>query len=119
MKTFTRTSAPSWGVHLVQIGHDVGRKGMLDEAIISLLRAIRRPTLVSRDADFFDKSLCSRQYCLVWLDVRPDEVADYVRRLLRHANFKTWSQRRGRVVRVSATGITAWAIRAARARRYN
>ncbi len=105
-------------VHLCQIGRDVGRKGMQDDEIITLLRSLRRPSLVSRDRDFFNRTLCSDNFCLLYLDVRPLEVADYVRRLLRHPDFKTWSQRKGRVVRVSASGISAWRAHVPRVTRY-
>jgi hypothetical protein len=113
-----RAKLRQWGVHLVHIGHDVGRQGMQDGVIIPFLRSMRRPTFVSRDADFFDKSLCSDGYCLMWLDVRPVEVAVYVRRLLRHPDFRTWSQRRGLVLRVAENGITVWTVDEARPRRH-
>jgi hypothetical protein len=100
-----------WHIHLCQIGLDAGRKGMNDDEIIPLLRTIRRPTFFSRDSDFHDKRLCSDQFCLVHLDVPALEVADYVRRLLRHPEFRTWSQRQGRVTRVAASGISSWRIR--------
>jgi hypothetical protein len=98
-------------VHLCQIGCDIGRKGMKDDEIIPLLRSLRRPTFVSRDRDFFRKSLCSDKFCWVYLDIWPLEVAKYARRLLRHPQFKTWSQRKGCVVRVATNGITAWRAR--------
>jgi hypothetical protein len=113
-----RVQLRKWRMHLCQIGDDVGRKGMLDGEIIPLLRTIRHPTFVTRDRDFFDKSLCGERYCLVHLDVHPLEFAAYVRRFLRHPDFKTWSQRKGRVVRVSATGIWAWQLRTPRKTRH-
>jgi hypothetical protein len=108
-----------WRIHLSQIGRDVGRKGMQDDQIIPLLRKLHRPSLVTRDRDFFNRSLCSDGYCLLYLDVQPLEVAVYVRRLLRQPEFKTWSRRRGCVVRVSASGISAWRTHAARIFRYH
>src|SRR5207253_2399648 len=60
-----------------QIGRDIGRKGMEDDEIIPMLRELRRSTFVSRDRDFFDKTLCHDRICLVYLDVRPLEVAEY------------------------------------------
>ena len=104
--------------HLCQIGRDIGRKGMKDDEIIPLLRSVRRPTFVSRDSDFFEKTLCNDRMCLVYLDVRPLEVAEYTRRLLRHPQFKAWSQRKGCVVRVAASGISAWRARTPRVSRY-
>jgi hypothetical protein len=69
---------------LCQIGRDVGRKGMKDDQIIPLLRTMRHPTFLSRDRDFFDKTLCNDRMCLLYLDCRPFEVAKYACRLLRH-----------------------------------
>lgn len=101
-----------WRIHFCLIGYDVGRKGMQDEEIIPLLRSMRKPTFVTWDSDYFDRTLCSDHYCLVYLDVPATEVAAYARRLLRHPEFKTWSQRLGRVVRVAASGIFSWRVRA-------
>jgi len=101
-----------------QIGRDVGRKGMKDDEIIPLLRNLRHPTFVSRDRNFFDRTLCNDRVCLVFLDVWPLEVAEYTRHFLRYAHFKTWSQRKGCVVRVAASGITVWRARTPRISRY-
>jgi hypothetical protein len=91
---------------------------MHDDEIIIVLRRQRRPTFFSRDRDFFQKSLSSDNYCLIHLDVAPLEVAEYVRRLLRHPDFKTWAHRKGCVARVSASGILVWRPRMSRAIRY-
>jgi hypothetical protein len=74
--------------HLCQIGSDVGRKGMKDDEIIPLLRTLRRPTFITRDRDFFDKTLCTDRMCLVYLETPPLEVAEFARRVLRHVRFK-------------------------------
>ena len=105
-------------IRLCQIGNEIGRKGMQDDDIIVLLQRLRRSTFITRDGDFFKKSLCSERYCLAFLDIRPAELAKYVRLLLRHADFKTWSQRRGCVMRVFATGIAVWKSDTARAVRH-
>jgi hypothetical protein len=113
-----RIQLSRWRIHLCQIGRDIARKGILDDAIIPLLRQLRRPTFVSRDRDFFDKQLCNDRFCLAFLDVRPIEVADYVRRFLRHSEFKKWSQRKGSVVRVSSSGVIVWRANASDATRF-
>jgi len=100
-----RLQLRSWRVHLCQIGHDLGRKGMQDDEIVTLLRTLRRPSFFSRDRDFFKKTLCNGHYCLAYLDVGPLDVAKFVRRMLRHPGFKTWSQRQGCVARITARGI--------------
>jgi hypothetical protein len=105
-------------LHLCQIGRDIGRKGMKDDEIIPLLRTLRRPTFISRDRDFFDKTLCSDRMCLVYANVRPLEVAAYARRLLRHPHFKAWSKRKGCVARVAASGISVWRTKTAHISRY-
>jgi hypothetical protein len=112
-----RVQLRRWRIPVCKIGRDVGRRGMQDPEILPLLRTLRRPTFVSGDRDFFDRSFCSDRYCLVLMDVWPTDVAEYTRRLLRHPAFKTWSQRRGCVVRVTATGILAWRAGARRAAR--
>ena len=38
-------------------------------------------------------------------------VAEYVRRLLRHPGFNTRAKRLGKVIRLSPTGITFFALR--------
>ena len=53
-----------WRMHLCQIGHDFGRKGMQDDEIVTLLRTLRHPSFFTRDRDFFNKMLCSDHYCL-------------------------------------------------------
>lgn len=113
-----RLQSRRWRIQPCQIVRDVGRRGMQDEEIIPLLRTLRRPTLVTRDRDFFQSSLCDVRYCLVQFRVDPVEVAAYLRRLIRHPNFKTWSQRKGRVLRVSPGGISVWQVRNPRLRRY-
>ena len=109
-----RTQLRRWRIPVCKVGRDVGRKGMQDPEIVPLLRTFHRPTFVSWDRDFFDRTLCSDRFCLVHMDVRPLQIADYVRRLLRHHEFKTWSQRRGRVIRVAPSGISVWQARSPR-----
>ena len=113
-----RAQLRAWRIHLCQIGRDAGRKGMHDDEIIPLLRTMRRPTFVTRDRDFFDKSLCNDRFCLVYLDIRPLEVAEFVRRLLRHPQFKTWSQRKGCVMRVAPSGVSVWQVHLQRMNRF-
>ena len=59
-----------WGIAFRQIGHEVGRSGMTDEEIIPLLLSLRRPTLFTLDAGFYDRALAHDRYGLVCLDVR-------------------------------------------------
>jgi hypothetical protein len=91
---------------------------MQDEEIIPLLRTLRHPTFVTRDADFFDRSLCADHYCLVYFRIHPLEIATHVRRLLHHPAFRTWSQRQGRVLRITTSGIWSWEIHQPRIARH-
>ena len=87
-----RSQLRRWRIHFSQIGHEIARKGIHDDDIITLLRRLRRPTIVSWDRDFFDRTWCSDHFCLVYLDVRQLEVAQYVRRLLRHPAHRRTAQ---------------------------
>jgi hypothetical protein len=59
---------------------------LLDE-IVGLLVRSRRPTFVTRDLGFFRRELCHKRYCLVCLAVHREEVAFFLRRLLRHPDL--------------------------------
>ena len=87
----------AWKIHVRQIGVDIGQQGMDDrEEIIPLLHNLRRPTFFTRDEDFYHPWLRHPGYCLVFLDVRPDDAAHYIRRFLRHPSFRTQAQRMGK-----------------------
>jgi len=83
---------------------------MKDQEIIPFLLHLRRPTFFTRDADFYERSLCHARYCLVYLAVKKDEVAIFVRRLLRHWEFDTEAKRMGAVIRVSHAGLSVWRL---------
>ena len=94
-----------------QIGQDVGRMGMKDDAIIPLLHHLDRPTFFTLDCDFYLRSLCHERYCLVHLNIDEDLVAEYVRRMLHHGVLNTKSKRMGLVIRILPTAMTAWQIK--------
>jgi hypothetical protein len=107
-----RQRLAAWKLHFRRIGGEVGRFGMKDcNQIIPLLHTLRRPTFFTRDRDFYHPMLCHSKYCLVYLDVDFDEVAEYIRRFLRHPAFRTQAQRMGKVVRVRHSGLTYWQVR--------
>ncbi len=97
-----------WRIPSAQIGDDIGRAGMLDDEIPPLLMQLQRPTFFTRDHGFYGRQLCHQRYCLVCLVVEQEEVAFFVRRLLRHPAYRTWAQRMGAVIRVSARGVNTW-----------
>ncbi|MGH9936623.1 MAG: hypothetical protein ACREAM_10285 [Blastocatellia bacterium] len=80
------------------------------EEIIPLLHGLRRPTFFTRDHDFYHPWLRHPGYCLVYLEINPDETARFIRRFLRHRMFRTQAQRMGNVVRVHEDGINFWRL---------
>jgi hypothetical protein len=101
----------SWRVPVRQIGRELGNTGMSDDAIVTLLHHVSRPTFFTRDDGFYHSALCQPNYCLVYLAVGQHEVASFVRRFLRHPLFATQTRRRGAVVRVSHSALRAWRFR--------
>jgi hypothetical protein len=99
-----------WGIRVRQIGIELGHKGLQDREILPLLHQLSRPTFFTRDTGFYDRTACHPRYSLVCLAVGEYEAASFIRRLLRHASFRTWAQRRGAVLRVSRAGIRLWRL---------
>jgi hypothetical protein len=101
----------AYGIHFRQIGAAVGRLGMKDrEDILPLLHRLKQPTFFTLDHGFYHPTLLRQRYCLVFLDVWDDEVAEYIRRFLRHLEFRTQVQRLGRIVRVRHSGVSYWLV---------
>lgn len=103
----------SWRMRPRQIGLDVGRRGLPDGEVLTLLRRLRRPTFFTRDEDFYDRRLAHAKYGLVYLAVEKEEVAFFVRRFMRHPALNTQAKRMGVVVRVSSAGLSVWRLNAA------
>lgn len=101
-----RLAAHSSGVH--KVGVDWGQSGMSDEQILVRLRGMRRATFVTRDAGLYLQEHCHPNYCLVVASVLPEDLAAYVIRFLRHAAFRTYAARDGKVVRLQPAGIVCW-----------
>jgi hypothetical protein len=97
-----------WGVRFRSISRDIGVQGLSDENIVPLLLRLKKPTLLTRDSDFFERSLAHSRYALVWMDVDRNETAFFVRRFLRDTRFRKASQRMGKVIRVHQHGIEFW-----------
>jgi hypothetical protein len=98
----------SWRIPVRQIGYEIGQKGMKDREIIPFLHQLNQPTFFTRDDDFYEHRLCHAGYCLVYLEVRKEEVAIFVRRVLRQTAFKTKAKRMGKVIRASHVGLALW-----------
>ena len=97
-------------IHVRQIGRDIGTVGMGDDDIIPMLHELDRPTFFTHDEDFCKRRLCHRAYCLVRLDVDPDLMAKYVRRVLRHPELNSKAKRMGCVIEARPSGLTLWRI---------
>lgn len=94
-----------------QIAVDLGHQGMKDDELIPMLHQLPRPTFFTLDIDFYKRRLCHQKYCLVYLDIKDELVAEFVRRVLRHPEFSTKAKRMGCVIRVSPSGLTVWRVR--------
>ena len=81
----------------------------LDE-IIPLLHRLRRPTFFTNDLGFFDHALCHKGYALICLDVRAKETAAYIRRCLRHPEFRAEKRRMGKVMLARQRNLSFWEI---------
>jgi hypothetical protein len=102
----------SWRIPVRQIGYEIGQKGMKDREIIPFLHQLNQPTFFTRDDDFYERRLCHAGYCLVYLEVRKEEAAIFVRRVLRQTAFKTKAKRMGKVIRASHVGLALWNLHA-------
>jgi hypothetical protein len=102
----------SWRINIRQIGIEVGREGLQDDEIISLLIKYKNPTFFSLDLDFYNRKLCHTKYCLAFLDLGQYESAIFMRRFLRNKNFDSQKKRMGKVIKVSHSGLLVWNINA-------
>jgi len=107
-----RVSLRRWHIRVRHIGYDTERKGIKDDGIIPFLHQQRRATFFTRDSDFYKRALCHANYCLVYMAVVPNEVANFVRRFLRHREFDTQAKRMGLVIRLGPAGLTVWHLHA-------
>ncbi|MDT7896900.1 MAG: hypothetical protein RRB24_02465 [Armatimonadota bacterium] len=99
-----------WGFHVWQIGWDIGHAGMDDVGqVLPLLHSLRQPTFFTLDLGFYHRRFCHDRYCLVVLDVADTQVAEFVRKFLRHPLFRTKAKRMGKVVLLTTEGIRWWA----------
>ncbi len=95
----------SWRIKSYKIGYEIGSLGMKDEDIIPLLHQLRSATFFTRDLGFYKSNFCHLNYCIVTLTIGQNEVANFIRRFLKHPAFNTHSKRKGKVVRVTHIGM--------------
>jgi hypothetical protein len=98
----------SWRIRFRWIGKEIAFSGAKDENLIPVLHGLSNPTFFSLDRDFYRRDLAHHGYCLVWLDVRGRQAAEFIRRFLRHPSFDTQAKRMGVVARVHAGGVLWW-----------
>jgi len=101
----------SWRIRVRQIGHSIGRLGMTDDEIIPLLHRLQESTFFTRDLGFYAPHLRHPQYALVCLAISRFEAASFIRRFLRHPEFRTQARRSGRVIQVQPRVIRCWQLR--------
>ena len=97
-----------WRISFRQIGVTIGTEGIKDDEIISLLHGLQRSTFFTRDDDFFNRNLCHSKYCIVYLAVRKEESAIFIRRFLRFKKFNAINKRLGCVIRITHSGLSVW-----------
>jgi hypothetical protein len=102
----------SWRIPVRQIGYDIGRSGMKDKEIITLLHSLNKTTFFTRDSDFFDPALRHANYCLININVNKNEAAMFIRHILRHPAFNTAAKRMGKVIRGTNEGVYIWQLHA-------
>jgi hypothetical protein len=107
-----RERLKGWNIPVHHIGYNLGRKGILDEAIIPLLHHLHQPTFFTLDFGFHRSDLCHARYCLVCMNIYDDEAASFVRRFLRHPEFDTHAKRMGTVIHLSRKGLWVWRLHA-------
>lgn len=114
-----RQQLKNWRIAIRQIGYDLGTQGMKDPEIIPFLFQQPHPTFFTRDDDFYQRRLCHAKYCLVYLEVKKEEAAFFIRRFLRQKEFDSSAKRMGNVIWVSHTGLLVWQLHAEREIRFS
>jgi len=82
-----------------------------DERVPEVLRRLQQPTFVTIDMGFWDKSLRDARYCILCFPLRNDEqhqLPALLRRLLQLRQFRTKTERMGKVARMSPSHIEYW-----------
>ncbi len=98
-------------IHFRQIGVEIGLPSWDDQQeILRYLHNAKQTTFFTRDNDFFRYKLCHSNYCLAVIDAQEYETAAFIRKFLRHPNFRTKAKRCGKVVKLSPRIVTWWEI---------
>jgi hypothetical protein len=94
-----------WSIRFRSISRDFRRQGMHDDNVIPFLLRLKKPTLLTRDADFFERRLVHSDYCLAWLEVDAGQTAFFIRRFLSHPRFRNNAQRLGKIICIAPRGL--------------
>jgi hypothetical protein len=82
-----------------------------DERVPEILMTLKAPTFITIDRGFWDSRLCHPKYCIVYFDLRDDQqelIPGLLRGLLRRAEFRSRSNRMGKVCHISTKAIAYW-----------
>jgi hypothetical protein len=99
-----------WGISVDKIGQGFGQAGWSDEQIRHELHGSGK-TFHTRDRGYYKAKHCHATYCLVIYDVAANEMAEYIRKFLRHPQFNTHAKRLGKVIKVTPTHIEYWEVK--------
>jgi hypothetical protein len=99
-----------WKLRFRLVGVDIAKTATPDDDILRLLHHLHQPTFFTRDADYRSPDLAHPKYCLVFLEVRSKESANYIRRVLRHRALDTVAKRMGAIVQVGERGMRVWRL---------
>jgi hypothetical protein len=94
-----------------QIGVDVGRKGMKDDEIRRVSAPAAKHHIFHARRWFLSASVAPSALLRGLMNVGQNEIAMFVRRLLRHTHFDAQAKRMGGVIRVSHAGLALWRLR--------
>ena len=100
----------NWGIHVRVVGVELAQLGIKDDNLLPQLHRLSRPTLFTRDQDFFHAGLAHAKYSLVWLNVVELRAAFFTRRFLGHPLFDPQAKRMGKVARVHPKGVHYWQV---------
>jgi hypothetical protein len=84
-----------WRIPFRQVDREISRAGIGDDDIVPLLHGLHRATLFTQDARFFKEQHCHDSYGLVLLAVKYRDLAQFIRRFLKHQAFDTQAKRFG------------------------
>ena len=88
------------------MGEAIAELGISDQNIITLLHTLKNITFFTLDKDFFKPQLLHPNYCLVWLDIDHVNLAAVIKKFLKHPTFKNKTKRMGKIIRLTAVGLS-------------